>query len=482
MENYNRLRLYVDGFKPDQPYSRIFELCESYGKFSQMIRPRGRSFVFLHYETEEEAAEAKLKFERRQVKCDYCYAFNCTSSASSRQNDQHRLREIGPAVRQSGQENASNVRGLSANNTHGGGAILDSLFKVGENAIITSVDGLNVYALPADPMFAEQYDFFMKMVAKYGQTADQMACPIKNQTWALALHKGQYTRVIVTKSALAADEYVSVYYYDIGLHKDVAIEQLRVLQASYNEKCWLRRFHLDGIRNTTALHAATAFLETFVNRNVQIASIRRNLQYSHFIELIDPVTGKSINQVVNQLNFKFKAAQLSSKEPTLGLYRSLYIVDCSLLKQGDNLIAIIDNIDCSAFESQQEQIQEFGNMVDALPEYTAEVDDVAMVRIDARWYRFVLTGYVQQKVLVYLIDYCRSEYVDRRDIRNINEKIAKLPILVFAAQFDGYNENVSPPELNGLIDFVEKTKAFTALALSSIGEPIYRIKVSELEK
>lgn len=476
MEN-NRLNLFVVGFKSDQSYSEIFEICQSYGKFSHLIRPRGKTFIFLEYETEKQAAEAKSKFDRSSVRCEYSHAANYNRSPTSSLRS-HRRRGNYPALQRADQDNASKDHESFAGRR--GGTALDDLFKAGENIFIKSVDGLIMYALPADPMFAEQYAFFMKMIAKYGQTADGIACPIKKHTWALALHKGRYTRVIVTNFAIAGDEYVPVYYYDIGLHKDVAIEQLRVLDTSYKEKCWVRRFQLDGIRLNRTQQAASTFLETFVDRKVQIASIRRNGQYSHDIEVIDPGTGQNINQIVNHLNFKFKVDQLGLKQPTLGLYRSLYIVDCSLLKQGDNLMAIIDNSDCSAFESQQEQIQAFGNTVEALPEYYAEVDDVAIVRIDKRWYRLVLTDYVQQKALVHLIDCCRSEYVDRKDIRNIDANIGNLPILVFAAQFDGYSANVNAPEVFDLISFVEKSKALTVHRLSSNCESIYSIKVSEL--
>lgn len=465
------LKLFVEGFQSTQSYTEISNICKTYGRFFRMDRPSGKTYVFLEYETKAGADQAKAKFEKAKVNCQFADA----------QNSQRGR----PLVFQSDSSNAVRNSKAFVNENEKTNIQLDNMFQADSNIIIKCIDGTNVYALPAEPAFSTRYAVFMNILSIRGEDADSLVRPIKQGTWASASYKGRYSRVIITSHVKEADEYAPVYFVDIGLHTSIAIEQLKILQRPYKDKSFVQKFQLRGVGGEKALlQDAADYLESFVDKTVHILTIERNGQPAHSIEITDLQTTQNINQIANHLNVKFKADRLAVKPPSLGYDKPLYIVDGTLLKNGDNLLALIDKKDRLTWEAHEHQIQASGKSVDAYPKCHAEPDELGIVKIDQHWYRFVLNEYIQGKANVYLVDRCRSEYVDPNNIRNIAKHIVDLPILVFAAQFGGYNAIIEGPEAFELIDFIAQSKEIvaTSLSLQSDSTCIHTIQVEELEQ
>lgn len=64
-------KLWVKGFNPDASDDEIRRLCSKAGKFIHMTRPRQADYVFLTYNTDEEALQANANFVRDRMTCNY---------------------------------------------------------------------------------------------------------------------------------------------------------------------------------------------------------------------------------------------------------------------------------------------------------------------------------------------------------------------------------------------------------------------------
>lgn len=425
----NKRKLYIEGFEENQTFSEVSSLCITYGHFTRIIRPVGKRYAFLFYETEKHAAEAKARFEECNVQCSYARHTN--------------HRESSPDI-----DNKSNGK-----STANGTEQISITPQVGEHILITHVDGIYLYGISAKQR--KEYEAFMRTMADNGKQADPLLLPIKRHASALAMHNGTYARVIVTKAVDKADEYVPVYFCDIGINKEVSIEQLKVHYEWVNGRRWALRFQLRNAgHQDRAVPSVSKYLETFIGQEVQVASIYGNANSTTQIELIDPQSSGNINEIVNLLNNDLKIENLVSQYPVLGYDKFLYVIDATLMKDGDNLITFLQSKDKADFQTQQTQIDEFGQKVESFPSFDAQQDDLAIVKIDGKWYRCVLLEQVGDKAMVFLIDYYRSYFVDSCAIRKIARNIAFLPILTFPGKINGYAGDVSSlfAQFNNLVE------------------------------
>lgn len=447
----NKRKLYIDGFNERQSFEEIFDICITYGKFARLIRPDRKPYVFLIYETVEEAAAAKQKFNNSMVQCDYARANGNRVSSPDTDNS----------------NSSKNTKSMSNGSDHSGDAY--SSFNVGEHIFITHIDGAHVYAIPAKKR--NEYACFMGLVAEIGHKANGLKYPIQQHSWALAIHDGYYARVVVTDMVKMSDEFARVYCCDVGEHKEVAVEQLKELDKSYfHIKRWAQRFQLKNVAGDDRIELdAAKYLASYIGTEVRVAALYNNGRSTWQIEVIDPVTSHSINDIANLLNANLTVDSLILQLPTLGCDRQLYVVDMTLLKNGDNLITFVQRKDKLTFESQQIQIDEWGNEADPFPRYAGEVDKLGVVKIADKWYRcmFLSSVRVENKTLVYLIDYCRSEWVNSSDIRNIARNIAFLPIVSFAGQIVGYADEVSPLEVTEIDNSVKQSELITVKDLQA---------------
>lgn len=447
----------MNGFTQTQALDEIRELCQSYGKFVQLIRPAGKTFIFLIYETDSQAAEAKTKFETAGVQCNYGHLRENGRTPTSAPDQSNQQKQIMP--------------------TKANDAVKVAL-QAGENIIITHVTGYHVHAVQAKKH--AEYIGFMKMMATIGKEADNLKLPIERHSWALALHQGQYTRVIVTSSVRATDAFAPVYFVDIGVDKDVAIEQLKLLDTSYSERRWLHRLRLNDVsERETITDAAARYLDSFIGKEIQLRSVHNGGSCALKVELYDPFSSFHINKIFNWLNCEFKVNHLTLKLPILGQARLLCMVDDSLLKNGNNMVAFIEDTDRSAFQMQISHIQEHGKSVVLFSEYAAKADDLCIARINEKWFRCVFIETAAGKAKVYLVDYCRTEYVHPQNIRKISQKSAEMPILTFAGQFHGYDEAVVPPKIFDLMDFVKNSPKILTKAIYKMDKSdfIYTVHV-----
>lgn len=446
-------QLFVNGFTKTQTLDEVRSLCQSYGTFFKLIRPEGKTFVFLMYETAEQAAEAKAKFDTAGVKCGYKH---------HRENGHTPSPDSPQVIQRSKQLEASHAA-----------------LKEGESLLITHVHDYHVYAVQAKKR--KEHAVFMNFMSQCGMDADDLAFPAERHTWALALHQSKYTRAILLAPVRGTEDYVPIYLLDIGAHKDVTPEQLKVLHSPFNETRWVHRLRLHNVaRRETTTGDAVKYLESLVGKEVELKSIHRCAQSVAQVELFDPATLRRINKTFNWLNCEFKvSSHLTIKLPILGQSRLLHIVDDSLLKKRENLLTFIDDKDMADFQAQRMQIQNHGKSAIFVAAYAAAKDDLCVVKINAEWLRCAFIATVADKAKVYLIDYFRTEYVNAQSIQKIDRKSAELPILTFAGQFHGYDQVVGEPQIFQLLEIVEQSRQIAANTICKLNtsDCVYTVQV-----
>lgn len=484
----DKCALFVNGFTSEQTDDEIKEIGMAFGHFNKMRRPERKTFAFFTYKTELEAAKAKHLFEKSQIKCGYAILRNDDPRRRSNKNNP----KTSVGVNLNGNDQSSDSKssdnqngnineqsnGIKSNNNDNGN---QKLFKNGQKIVITHVvNQFCFYAVSAEPIeHYKEYCEFMKMISSLGEHTAKFDSLPRKQSFALVPFKGKYYRALITENAKPQDEYVPVFFCDIGWKTDIAIEQLNRISSIYNGVRWVFQFFLKNVNRGAYNPGAINHLESFINKEVEIQNVGRNGNEIQ-VELIDPKSKNSINVAMKQFCTKFSVDDLKMREVDVGCNKDVLVVDNSLLKQGDNLIAFVDGKHSLEFKMQRELIQAYGKEIDEEQKFAPESDDLCLVKIMGFWYRAAFIEYVRSKAKVYLIDHFRAEYVNVEDIRNISKEYVEMPIISFAASIKDYKPKIRRGvDIITLIDKIKESNAVRVKSIdrSSTEKPIYIVEL-----
>lgn len=482
--------LFVNGFTSEQTDDEIKEFGMTFGRFNIMRRPEKKRYAFFTYKTESEAAKAKDLFEKNNFRCGYGNIRN--NDSKRRPNNNNSKTSVGVNLNgndQSSDSKSSDNRngnineqsnGIQSNNMDNGNRN-QKLFKDGQKIIITHVvNQYCFYAVSAEPIEDyHEYCEFMKMISSLGERTMKFDRVPKKHSFALVPLKGKYYRALITENAKPQDEYVPVFFCDIGWKTDIAIEQLNRISDIYNGVRWVFQFFLKDVNRGAHNPDAINHLETFINKEVEIQNVGKNGNETQ-VELIDPKSNNSINVAMKQFCTKFSVDDLKMREVDVGCNKDILVVDNTLLKQGDNLIAFVDGKHSLEFKKQRELIQAYGKEIDEDQKFAPESDDLCLVKIVGFWYRAAFIEYVRNKAKVYLIDHFRAEYVDVEDIRNISKEYVEMPIISFVASVKDYKPKIRRGvDIITLIDKIKESNAVRVKSIdrSSTEKPIYTVEL-----
>lgn len=461
-------RIFVTGFGPKQSSKEIREYCEESGKepIIYMSRLNDQS-VFLTYINDEMAARARTNLKLNFVKCDYARIRKNSAAAMIRSG----LRP--PSAASSAVPSSMDLGPRTEP--------LDIKFRNGDSIRIIAVDNLfKFHAIPSRNYNA--YKKHLKTISEYAAEMETLdGKPLKKGNMVAAPYNKEYYRALIMEDVCESDQFAKIFFVDIAKKAQIPPPKLKKVPNAFKATKLISLFYLKGIDKTEKCEYALRCFQTFVDTEWTMESDGES-----DIEPRSDVMLSNSKQIVATLNvFIQKLMQYSYEEsltikpPPTGPNRTIQAIDTSNLEFNENFISFIDTENLNEFNEIRDVIHRLGKRIEQFPAYSPRPNEICIVRIDSLWHRAVPMDddSKNDKALVRLIDYWKIVHVDPQDIRKINERGAKLPIITYTGAIEGYGETIDSPEVDKIRNKFKEDADVQVTEVECTDDVFYLIKI-----
>lgn len=466
---YQPNKLWIDGFCRTQPDDNIQKFCEKFGTFIHMYRPRNGNYVFLTYESAEEATVAMKKFKSERFTCRYATKKPALSETSSTLEPTGQLDSSNASSSQVSPRRVHFSGDSASRSSNSAPAPGGTVYRNGDKIIITHVrDEHLFYARPVSR--DQEYEEMLKTISQLAKKMGPFR-GVPNQKMVLMTpFKNDYYRGLVLDEAKSADESVTVRLVDIGLTIEIPIRELKPMPREYIHVRITYPFQLEGVEDASIDSYAAKCLQSYTGKRLLLDFDGEIAEPRSQVRLIDPLTKRNINELIKGMNRSFVAEEMIRNPAPIGNNRKLITVDESKLRDGFNIITFIDSKDSSDFKKQNDQIQAVGHELEDYPPFKPKKEaDLCLVKYQGLWHRgiFVDRNENTRLIVVLLIDIGKAVEVDSKDIRNIIEELVRVPVFSFIAAINSYPKEISNAKVGNII---HKFKANDLICIESICE------------
>lgn len=505
-------KLWLKGFCLDRSDEEIRQFCSKYGKVVHISRPRSRDYVFLAYNTEDEAFEAQQNFAKDRIFCSYANTpkkLNVTdttsnsspsnpsnsnssthsSSPTSSSPDQKSLisPEKSPKYKRrvhfstslltqqtlpSTSENQQSNQVVNGTTRSKDVTITPTktVFRNGEKIIITYVQSASSFYAHPVSTDKERHELIKKM-SQLAKTLDCMTEP-QNLSMALAPFNRDYYRAMIKSQANSVNDLVLVTLVDIGSSFDVPFDKLKPIPNEYTNIRITKRFILAGVTDDSNQSYGAQCLESYIGNELTMKCDDESAGRLARVQIINPETKQNINDLIKEMQHSFNTNKLIRIPAPMGGNQTLITIDETKLASGFNLITFIDAKDLPEFNKHTERIQAIGNDIKLYPSYTPKKEELCLVNYNRNWHRAVFVERFTNSnndddCCVLLIDLCKAIPINPRFIRHTTTELVHMPILTFVAVIKGFGQNIRKTEVS---DFMHKFKPMTDIVVTSLGE------------
>lgn len=505
-------KLWLKGFFPDRSNDEIRKFCEKFGKPIHMSRPQNRDYIFLTFDTEEDALQAQANFVRCRYDCRYAKSpkqstsgsttnsspsnsspspeASSSSLTSSPNKDKRRVHfssDIVAPPSQTASKRRAN-RTTKSNDVSAAAAPQKTVFRNGEKIIITFVQSASSFYAHSASMDKQRHDLIKKMC----QLAERMDCVSEPPKFmALAPFNNGYYRAIIKTQASDMNDSVLVTLVDIGRSVNVPCDKLKPIPNEYTTIKISNRFTLDGIDGSDANDVNESYaarcLRCYIGKQLILECADEVVGRLSSVQLVDPETNQNINDKIKEMQRTFIEDELVRAPAPLGENQKLITVDASKLASGVNLITLIEANHLPLYVKQTKRIQVVGTQLKKYPPYMPEEGELCLVQHSNQWHRAVFikkassssdAGGDSEDTCVLLIDSSKGVLIKSKSIRKITEELVHMSILPFTVAINGHDQTIDEAKVEQLL---QKFKMMTMTSVKSVsgssGAAIYTIDI-----
>lgn len=362
-------RLYVRGFGADQEFQEIRDFCLEYGKEHILYMKRCKQWaVFVTYKNDETAEKAMHNFKLNHVAVNY-----------ARWNPIHLARMHSNGIKVNAMPETKPEKKDHAR------------FKAGcLIRIIKTTDSDKIFVLMKND--SEHHKQFMDDVNEMASEMKPLNGMPKEEEVVVTSYKGKFFRAMVLAEVPDKPEIVEIHMPDIAKKIRTHYTELKNMPQSFKSTQgfgpkvqFVHTFHLAHVAALEKNSYATKILQFFVDTEWNMSSAAGSYlkPYAEIVLTNPNNIVKNLNTFIKMLSGDTLAMDsLVKKENTwVGPNKTLVVIDDSNLKDNDNLITFVERNSLELFVRNQDLVQRFGHVVDAMPAYSPKPDEVCIGKV-----------------------------------------------------------------------------------------------------